>query len=118
MNVRVSPIVLADDANLKDRPQRRSVLPPSLPPRGLSRRQAAEYIGVSPSHFDKLVRDRVMPPAKRLGGRAVWDLEQLDRAFNALDAESAWTDDDAADANSWDQSFHRAGETQIHKRGR
>jgi hypothetical protein len=51
-------------------------LPDSLPPRGLSRVLAAQYIGVSPSHFDKLIRDRVMPPPKRLGSRVVWDRKQ------------------------------------------
>jgi excisionase family DNA binding protein len=95
-----------------------STLPDSLPPRGLSRKQAAEYIGVSPSHFDKLLHDGVMPPPKRLGGRVVWDRHQLDRAFNALDADSSWHDDDATDANSWDRMLQAdASEAQIHKRG-
>jgi hypothetical protein len=35
--------------------RRGTALPVSLPPRGLSRAQAAEYVGVSPSTFDKLV---------------------------------------------------------------
>ncbi|RXG87344.1 hypothetical protein EAS62_35990 [Bradyrhizobium zhanjiangense] len=41
--------------------RRSSTLPLSLPPRGLSRAQAAEYIGVSPSTFDKMVADGDMP---------------------------------------------------------
>ncbi|HVV41578.1 MAG TPA: hypothetical protein VHC94_11000 [Nitrobacter sp.] len=99
---------------------RAPVLPDSLPPRGLSRVQAAAYVGVSPSHFDKLIRDRVMPPPKRLGGRVVWDLKQLDKAFDALDAESDWNHDhdDTDTGNTWDESFRRqqhAREAQIRK---
>jgi len=45
-------------------PRRSTTLPSSLPPRGLSRVQAAEYIGVSPSTFDKMVTDGEMPAPK------------------------------------------------------
>ncbi|WP_141382424.1 helix-turn-helix transcriptional regulator, partial [Nitrobacter winogradskyi] len=48
-----------------------TTLPISLPPRGISRKQAAEYLGVSPSHLDKLVKEQIIPPAKRLAGRTV-----------------------------------------------
>lgn len=85
---------------------RLSSLPVSLPPRGLSRVQASEYVGVSPSHFDKLVRDRVFPPAKRLAGRVIWDRKQLDRALDALDGE--WNNDESDDWNGWDRSLHNA----------
>ena len=107
MNMRPPHFPGGDDASpeasRKDQTQRRRTsLPASLPPRGLSREQAAEYVGVSPSHFDKYVRKRAMPPAKRLGSRKVWDRKQLDVAFDALDAESAWNDVDGDDANSWD----------------
>ena len=61
------------------------VLPPSLAPRGLSREQAAAYIGISASLFDGLVKDGRMPPAKRINGRTVWDRRRLDVAFEALD---------------------------------
>ena len=43
-----------------------SVLPPSLPPRGLTRLQAAEYIGVGASKFDEMVNDGRMPSRMRL----------------------------------------------------
>jgi predicted DNA-binding transcriptional regulator AlpA len=79
---------------------------------------AAAYIGVSPSHFDKLIRDRVMPPPKRLGGRVVWDRKQLDKAFDALDADSNWNHDDQHhDLNTWDQTFskHDARPAQVRK---
>lgn len=120
MHTRKPHLAVVDDefleASHKDqRQQRRDVLPLSLPPRGLSRIQAAAYLGVSPSHLDKLIRDRAMPPPKRLGGRVVWDRKQLDGAFDALDGEFTWSDDDAGDANSWDQSLQRARKPEIHK---
>jgi hypothetical protein len=55
--------------------QRHSELPASLPPRGLSRVQAAEYVGVSASTFDKRVTDGDMPAPKRSGERVIWDLD-------------------------------------------
>ena len=73
-----------------------SSLPPSLAPRGLSRPQAAEYIGVGATKFDELVADGRMPRAKRIDGRTVWDRVKLDEAFAALD--------DAGQArNEWDE---------------
>nr|WP_249133664.1 hypothetical protein [Bradyrhizobium sp. AUGA SZCCT0177] len=74
-------------------PARRcSTLPPSLPPRGLSRSQAAEYVGISPSTFDKMVAAGEMPGPKRLRGRVVFDLKKLDCAFDAFDdgGENSW----------------------------
>ncbi len=60
-----------------------------LAPRGLSRTQAAGYLGISASLFDDMIRDGRMPGPKRLGGRTVWDLRQLDAAFEALPNEGA-----------------------------
>lgn len=68
---------------------RRSVLPSSCPPRGLSRSAAAEYIGVGVSKFDQLVQDGRMPTAKEIDRRRVWDRIELDEAFSALPAETA-----------------------------
>jgi hypothetical protein len=59
-------------------------LPLSLPPRGLSRVMAAQYLNLSPGKFDQLVADGRMPPAKRIDGRKVWDRHALDVAFDAL----------------------------------
>jgi len=66
------------------RRDRRDVLPLSLPPRGLSREEAAAYVGVSPSKFSEMVKDRTMPRPKKAGGRSIWDRLQLDAAFAAL----------------------------------
>jgi predicted DNA-binding transcriptional regulator AlpA len=71
-----------------------NVLPQSLAPRGLSREQAAAYVGVSPSLFDMLVRDGRMPGPKRINSRVVWDRLRLDVAFEALaDTEEASSED-------------------------
>lgn len=76
---------------------RKSALPHSLPPRGLSRPEAAEYIGVSPTKFDQLVADRRMPRPKRIDGRVIWDRLKIDAAFAALPDDGG-----DHDANPWD----------------
>ncbi len=67
---------------MKHGPQ--NILPLSLPPRGLSREQAAAYVGISPSLFDMLVKDGRMPGPKRINSRVVWDKLKLDAAFEAM----------------------------------
>lgn len=67
----------------------RTILPPSLPPRGLSRVQAAAYIGIGPTKFDEMVQDGRMPKPKRIDSRCVWDRVQVDQAFAALDGGEA-----------------------------
>lgn len=68
-------------------PRNASPLPASLPPRGLSREEAAAYIGVGTTKFDALVADGRMPAPKRIDGRRVWDRLALDKAFAALPDE-------------------------------
>lgn len=63
-------------------------------PRGLSRQDAASYVGVSASLFDTLVKDGRMPQPKRINSRTVWDRHQLDKAFEALDEQE--------NVNPWD----------------
>jgi predicted DNA-binding transcriptional regulator AlpA len=72
----------------------RDILPTSLPPRGLSRVQAAAYIGVSATLFDEMVDDGRMPKPARINTRTVWDRVKLDEAFAALS-------DDARDDDPW-----------------
>jgi predicted DNA-binding transcriptional regulator AlpA len=73
---------------------RYDALPASLPPRGLSREAAAQYIGVSVGKFDEMIVDGRMPKPVRIDGRNVWDRRALDRAFDALvdpnNAENPW----------------------------
>ena len=63
---------------------RYDALPVNLPPRGLAREAAAQYVGISPSKFDELIADGRMPKAIQIDGRKVWDRHALDRAFDAL----------------------------------
>lgn len=58
--------------------------PISYPPRGLSRLEAARYVGVGPTLFDEMVADRRMPKPKRVNNRTIWDRVELDIAFSAL----------------------------------
>ena len=72
-----------------DQRQRKNVLPQGLPPRGLSRIEAAAYTGVSPALFDRAVKDHVMPPPVRIFGRVLWDREAIDAAFARLSDDAA-----------------------------
>jgi predicted DNA-binding transcriptional regulator AlpA len=75
--------------------QPKNVLPQSLPPRGLSREEAAAYVGISPSLFDTLVKDGRMPSPKRINARTVWDRIKLDAAFEALgDTDDTGSEDE------------------------
>jgi predicted DNA-binding transcriptional regulator AlpA len=70
-----------------------------IPRRGLSRAEAAMYIGISPSKFDELVADGTMPKSVKIGGRKVWDIRDLDLAFDALPRED--DPESAASYDSW-----------------
>jgi predicted DNA-binding transcriptional regulator AlpA len=64
---------------------RQFALPPTLPPRLISREASAAYASVSPTTFDEMVRDGRMPRAKRLGERRhAWDVRELDVAIDQL----------------------------------
>lgn len=69
--------------------------PHTLLPRGLSREEAAEYIGVGASKFDQMVADGRMPQPKIIDARRVWDRHRLDSAFEALPDKEA--------VNEWDE---------------
>jgi predicted DNA-binding transcriptional regulator AlpA len=61
--------------------------PLSYAPRGLSREEAARYVGVGSTKFDEMVNDRRMPKPKRIDGRVLWDRIALDSAFSDLPDE-------------------------------
>lgn len=70
----------------------------NLMPRLLRRERAAVYLDVSPTKFDQLVRDGVVPKPKVLERMKVWDRADLDAAADHLPyAEPA-----AAIDTSWD----------------
>jgi hypothetical protein len=68
-----------------DRPIRR---------RGLSRKEAADYIGISPSKFDELRKANRIPPPKVLDGRLIFTVERLDEFLDALPDENQTDSDD------------------------
>ncbi len=74
-----------------------------LAPRGLSRDQAAAYVGVSPGLFDLMVKDGRMPRAKRLQTRLIWDRYSLDKAFDAIPNESG-VGSDTDETDIWAQA--------------
>ncbi|NGN45023.1 hypothetical protein G6N74_28615 [Mesorhizobium sp. CGMCC 1.15528] len=75
--------------------ERGNSLPLNLPPRGLSRTEAAAYVGVSPTLLDMMVKDGRMPKPKHINSRTVWDIRKIDKAFDELpggdpDEENEW----------------------------
>jgi len=69
-----------------------------VPRRGLSRDEAAMYIGISATKFDEMVIDGRMPAPVKIDTRKVWDIRSLDLAFDALSTQNP------VRANSWDGS--------------
>jgi hypothetical protein len=72
----------------------------ALPRRGLSRDEAAIYLGISASTFDELRSTGKIDPPRLIKGRKLWDIRELDMAFEALPREnqqvesSSWFDDE------------------------
>lgn len=64
------------------------------PRRGLNRVEAANYVGISATTFDGMVKAKSMPASVKIGTRNVWDVRALDAAFDALAAPT--------EANPWD----------------
>jgi len=56
----------------------------TAPRRGLSRLEAAVYVGVGINKFDELVKSRRMPPPRMVDNAQVWDRRELDIYFDAL----------------------------------
>lgn len=68
----------------------------TAPRRGLRREEAAQYLALSPSKFSQLVDDGRMPQPVKLDGCAIWDVRDLDLAFDALK--------DVASRNEWNDA--------------
>jgi hypothetical protein len=62
----------------------RHQLPAGILPRGLSRRDAAEYCGLPLSTFDARVAEGALPGPIFPGRCRVWDRLALDRTMNSL----------------------------------
>ena len=63
----------------------------SLPRRGLSREEAAIYLGISGTTFDQMRLDGLIAAPRLKGGRKLWDIRELDMAFDALPREDMTT---------------------------
>lgn len=62
--------------------------------RGFSRVEAAQYLGISPSKFDELRKDGRVGPPRLIDARKVWDVADLDTAFEAFPIEGAPGEDE------------------------
>jgi hypothetical protein len=71
------------------------------PRRGLSRVDAAMYIGVSPSKFDELRKGGRVSPPRLIDGRKVWDVIELDRDFETFPVEGG----NLADDEDWNTAL-------------
>jgi predicted DNA-binding transcriptional regulator AlpA len=78
--------------------------PPGISPRGLSRREAAAYVGLGATSFDSMVQARSLPAPIRVGRRAIWDRGALDAALATL-AGGAPLRPDGTEPNPWDASL-------------
>jgi predicted DNA-binding transcriptional regulator AlpA len=67
-----------------------------VPRRGLSRDEAAMYIGISATKFDEMVGDGRMPEPVKIDRRKIWDIRSLDLAFDQLSTENL------SPPNSWE----------------
>lgn len=61
----------------------------AYPPLGMSRIEAAHYVGVSPTMYDTLVRDGRMPQPKVVNSRVIWDRRKIEVFFSALPDRAA-----------------------------
>jgi len=69
---------------------------------GISREQAAAYIGIGASLFDRLVHDGKMPHGRQIYGRLVWDVQEVADAFRRLPHRATAVDGQAEPGNPWD----------------
>lgn len=76
--------VTVGPAPTKGRRTRPSILPTVPVVFGLPEAEAAVAIGVSPTKFRELVAVGTMPAPRVVGGKLVYDVDELRRAFKAL----------------------------------
>ena len=55
-----------------------------IQPAGLNRARAAGYVGVSAGHFDKMLRDKLLPQPRLADGVLLWLRIELDEALFEL----------------------------------
>ena len=62
--------------------------------RGLTRLEAATYLGISPSKFDELRKANRIAPPKVLDGRLIFTVERLDEFLDSLPDENQTSNED------------------------
>jgi len=72
-------------------------------PRGLRRAAAPDWVGMSPTKFDELVRDGLPPRGKLVRGCRVWDRYELDTAFENLPDDDEPVTLAPGPADAWSQ---------------
>ncbi len=55
-----------------------------IAPRGIPKAAAAAYVGVGLTKFGEMVDDGRMPKPREIDGVQVWDIRELDEAFDRL----------------------------------
>ncbi|MBB4063275.1 helix-turn-helix transcriptional regulator [Gellertiella hungarica] len=68
-------------------------------PRGLRREDAARYIGISPTLFDRKRKEGAIPPPRDMFGVMIWDRHDLDSLF----AKPVYTAANDNNSSYWDK---------------
>jgi len=75
---------------------------------GLNREQAAAFVGISPSLFDRAVVAGTMPQPRMIGARSIWDVDELAASFKAIPHKMENPSDSlveqSAQGNAWDNA--------------
>jgi excisionase family DNA binding protein len=75
--------------------------PMPLPRRGLRLEEAAAWVGIGRTKFVAMVEDGRMPAPRKIDGAKVWDVRELDVAFDDLPRDG--------EGNGWD-AYHGQGD--------
>lgn len=77
---------------------------------GLNREQAAAFVGISPSLFDKAVEAGTMPQSRLIGTRKIWDADELAASFKAIPhkGSQASFEEPLSEGNAWDNAKSEA----------
>lgn len=82
------------------RPRRQIACPRD--PIGLSAEEAAAYLGICATTFQKAVDKGLLPAPRELLGRLLWDAEEVGAAFRLLPKKGAAGQHKSAGVIDWD----------------
>ena len=69
--------------------------------RGMTEREAASYLSLSPSHFRRLVEQGKMPRPRLVGQRRIFDAEELDQTFFGFPREGGIEPSFGEEIDTW-----------------